>query len=295
MLTFSNGAPIVAAVVVTWNSATTIERTLTSLASQDGVRVDAIVVDNCSSDDTVARAAAHPSAPRIIRNTDNRGLAAANNQGLLAARHPWTLICNPDIDLQPDVVRELLAAAERHPRAGFLIPRLVNADGTLQTAVGDLPRLSEALLGRDRARRKRSLQGIWWDGWDHREERLVGHGQEACYLVRQDAVEQVGGQDERYWLDWEGLDWSARLAAADWEIWFCPTAEVMHTGGVSIRQAQARWIRSSHRAMYLYFSDRSPSSLRPVLGVLFAGRALTKLTVLALRGNAYSTGEESTP
>jgi GT2 family glycosyltransferase len=162
----------------------------------------------------------------------------------------------------------------------------LHPDGSLQTSAGDLPTLGDALLGRQIARRRSQpshTSGFWWDGWDHGEERPIGHGAEACYLVRAAALTAIGLQDEGYVLDWEGIDWSARAWAAGWEVWFCPTAEAVHAGGASVRQIPVRWVLRSHRGMYRYFKARRPAALRPALWLAFGARAAVKAVAVAAR------------
>jgi N-acetylglucosaminyl-diphospho-decaprenol L-rhamnosyltransferase len=157
----------------------------------------------------------------------------------------------------------------------------VHPDGSLQPGAGDLPTLREALAGRVAQHRRAATSGFWWDAWEHDQERRIGHGSEAAYLVRRAAITQMGSQDERYVLDWEGIEWSRRAARAGWQVWFCPDAEIVHVGGVSIRQAQVRWIVGTHRGMYHYFADgRSPLGRGAVAG-LIGGRAAAKLTAHA--------------
>jgi GT2 family glycosyltransferase len=280
---------LVSVIVVTWNSAATIVDLLDSLAAKPpDVSCEVLVVDNASGDETVQLASRHPTAPRVLVNRQNRGLAAANNQGMLAASGDYFLICNPDVVLQPGCVDALVACMARHPRAAFALARLLHPDGTLQRGVGDLPTIAEALRGRGSAHRRSETSGWWWDGWAHDEERQVGHGNEACYLVRRTAVSSIGLQDERYTLDWEGLDWSARAAASGWQVWFCPSAVAIHVGGVSIRQApRARWVMTTHRGMYRYFASRSPAALRPVLAGLVGARMIAKIALSAFQPRVY--------
>jgi GT2 family glycosyltransferase len=129
--------------------------------------------------------------------------------------------------------------------------------------------------------------GVWWDGWAHDEERVIGRGHEAGYLVRRRAVEEVGLQDERYRLDWEGVDWTARLRSAGWDVWLCPDAEAVHLGGSSIRQVPFRWIVSSHRGMYRYFADRHRRVARPFLALAIGSRAGLKLATAAVGWPLY--------
>ena len=271
--------PDLSVVIVTWNSARVVSGCIGSIRSTaGGPEPELIVVDNHSADDTLARVRAAAPGARIVANPDNRGLAAANNQGLAAAGGRHILICNPDVVFGPGAIAEMRAVMDRHPRAGWVVPRLVLEDGSPQTSAGDLPRLRDGLLGRQASRRRSEGRpgGFWWDGWAHDEERPIGRGHEAAYLVRREAVREVGPQDERYVLDWEGFDWTWRFRAAGWETWLAPGAEVCHLGGDSVRQVPLRWIASHHRGMYLYFADRMHPAWRPLLAAAFAARAAAK-------------------
>lgn len=272
--------PTLSVVIVTWNSSRVITECLASIDDDlAGNPVEVIVVDNASSDGTADQVAStHPSA-RVIRNSRNLGLAAGNNQGLQASTAAEILICNPDVTFRRGAIPEMRAVLRRHREAGWVVPRLVAADGTALTSAGDLPTLTDALLGRQAARHRRRgvTSGFWWDDWAHDEERQIGRGHEAAYLVRREAVDEVGLQDERYTLDWEGMDWSDRFRRAGWQTWLAPGSEVVHIGGDSVRQAQWRWIASHHRGMYLYFRDRMNPLWRPPLAVAFGLRAAAKL------------------
>ena len=284
--------PELSVVIVNWNAGGALARCLASLADHPpSVAHEVIVVDNASSDGSAqAVLAAHPSL-RLLANPTNRGLAAANNQGIVAARAPTLLISNPDVVYGPGALDALLDALRRHPKAAIVVPRLRYEDGSLHTSVGDLPTLGDALAGRQAQRRRHravAASGFWWDGWAHDEERRVGRGHEAAYLVARAAIEETGLQDERYFLDWEGIDWTGRMAALGWEVWFTPTAEVVHLGGVSIRQVPFRWIVRSHRGIYRYFATRHPW-WRPWLAPLLAARAAAKLAAAAV-SDVYERG-----
>ncbi len=278
----NNGMPDLSVVIVSWNSGDELLACLHSLENHPpAVSWEAIVVDNGSSDGSIARLRQQLPWVKVISNGHNRGLAAANNQGLVASQAPFVLISNPDVTYGPGSVDALVDVLARRERAAFAIANLRYGDGTLQSSVGSLPSLAEALLG---WRLSRYLPGqgssrTWWHGWNHEEERPVGHGAEACYLVRRSAIAEIGLQDERFVLDWEGVDWSARVHEAGWQIWFAPQAMVTHAGGTSLTQVTGRWIASSHLGMYRYFARRWPLPARPLLAALIAGRALVKLAV----------------
>ncbi len=280
-LTGEKSAVRVSVVIVTWNSRDTVLDCLAALRnSQSSVPWDAVVVDNASSDGTVD--AVRETAPwaQVIANSGNRGLPAANNQGIRATAGSLVLVANPDTAIRTGAIDALVELLERRPRAAFAVPRLLHPDGSLQVSAGDLPTLGEALRGRQAERRRRGRSGFWWDGWAHDEERQIGRGHEACYLVRRDAIDDFGLQDEAFFLDWEGIDWTARARARGWEVWFTPEAEVVHLGGTSIRQVPLRWIVNSHRGMYRYFAKRTSLVLRPFLAAIVAARGLMKVVAL---------------
>ena len=272
----------VAVVVVTWNSERHIGACLQSLDAQ-GADLDVVVVDNASSDQTLDVVAEVAPRARVLANATNVGLAAANNQGIEATTAPVVVLSNPDVTYRPGAVQALADALERHPRAAFAFARLLDPDGSVQTAAGDLPTLRQALVGRRHA----GDAGFWWHGWAHDEERRIGHGGEACYAVRREALADIGLQDPRYRLDWEGIDWAARAAEMGWEAWFCPAAEVVHVGGASLRQVPFRWIARSHAGMYRYFSRRRSPVARPAIAAVVGARALVKLALAAVGAARY--------
>jgi N-acetylglucosaminyl-diphospho-decaprenol L-rhamnosyltransferase len=275
--------PRIAIVVVTWNSRAVLGPCLDAIGEHPGpAPLEIVVVDNGSSDGTAELAREHPLAPRVIVNGSNRGLAAANNQGIEAATAPFVMIANPDTLVTEGAIAALLDVLERRPRACFAVPRLRYPDGRPQSSAGGLPSLADAVLGRQvSAALGRRDSGFWWDGWAHDEERRIGRGHEACYLVRRAAIDEFGLQDEGFGLDWEGIDWAARAAESGWEVWFTPAAEVIHVGGHSIRQARLRWIAGSHRGMYRYYAKRTTPVLRPLLAALIALRGGVKLLAAA--------------
>ena len=282
-------APHISVVIVTWNSRAVVLDCLDALAANPpSAPWEVVVVDNASTDGTPEAVREHAPSVRVIANDSNRGLPAANNQGIAATTGPLVLIANPDTAVGPGSVDALVELLDRRPQTAFAIPRLRYPDGGLQVSAGDLPSLREALRGRQAQRRQADGdQGFWWDGWAHDEERRIGRGHEACYLVRRSAIDEIGLQDEAYFLDWEGIDWAARATAFGWEVWFTPAAEVVHLGGTSIRQVPLRWIVGSHRGMYRYFAKRTSPALRPALAVVVTARGVAKAAAAAMGPAAY--------
>lgn len=120
---------LVSIVLVTWNSAPYLRRCLEGLRLQTHEPRELIVVDNGSTDDSVALVEA--DATRVIRNASNRGFSVAVNQALAVAEGTFVLLLNPDCYLQPDYVERLVRALESAGSAyGAATGLLIRASGT---------------------------------------------------------------------------------------------------------------------------------------------------------------------
>ena len=222
----------VSAVVVTYNALPWIERCLDSVRE-----VETVVVDNGSTDGTIELVRKRfPEA--VLLERENRGLAAGWNVGLAAAPAPrYYLFLNADAWLAGDALARLVAFADEHPRAAIVGPRLTNPDGSLQRSVRGYPtpwRLAtEYFFLRKLAPRSRFLNAFYAGGFDHEEVREAEFVMGACLLVRREAVDEVGGLDEGYFLFSEEVDWCFRFRRAGWQVLFYPGAECVHVGGAA--------------------------------------------------------------
>ena len=204
------------------------------LASVSGIPT--VVVDNGSSDGT--RELVRDRFPEVtLVPFENRGLAAGWNRGLLEVDAEFVLVLNADAWLVGEALDGLVAAAERHPRAAVIAPRLVNPDGSLQRSVRGFPTVwrlaTEYLFLRKLAPRSRAFNAFYGAGFAHDEERVVEWAMGACLLVRREALDDVGEFDERFFLFSEEVDWCRRAADRGWSVVFTPTAECVHVGGAA--------------------------------------------------------------
>jgi GT2 family glycosyltransferase len=114
-------------VLITWNSARYLRRCLEGIAAQTWPDVELIVVDNASSDDSLALVG---DRGRVLRNDTNRGFAAAVNQALAVARGEFVLLCNPDAFLTATYAERLIAALDAAgERFGAATGKLLRAGG----------------------------------------------------------------------------------------------------------------------------------------------------------------------
>ncbi len=260
-------------VIVTFNSAAHIEPCLQSLAQPGWER---IVVDNASFDDTVARAQ-KTTGTKVVANQENRGFAAAANQGAYAGQGPLLLFLNPDVTADPGAL-EALARAAQPPEIAAVGGRLLNSDGstqagfvvrrlpTLLTALAEVLLLNRLLPGNPWNRRYRCL------GMNLDIPALIEQPAGACLLVKRWAWETLGGFDERFYPLWyEDVDFCRRLRSRGWGIAYQPEAHFRHAGGHSLAsmqpgKQQLYWYQNLLRYFRKHHGRASVAALR--LGIL---------------------------
>ncbi len=246
-------SPLVSFIFVSFNTRDLTLRALEAVqnAAHD-LSVEIWVVDNASSDDSVAQIRARFPAVEIIESTENLGFGAANNLAMGRARGEYFLLINTDAFLETDALHELLSAAQHHPRAAVIAPRVLNEDGSRQKSVWPFPTPAHAWgenLGLNWFARRFSERLRNSHSPDDESEIPWAIG--ACLLVRRATYEQVGGFDARFWMYAEETDWQKTMREADWQIVFAPAAAVTHLGGAS-GAGNARVSEEFYRSMENY-------------------------------------------
>jgi hypothetical protein len=278
--------PDLEAVVVTYNALPHLERCLESLR-----RYGTIVVDHGSTDGTLELVRDRFPPVRLVQQ-ENRGLGAGWNRGLRETEAPFVLVLNSDAWLLDDAGGQLLAFAREHERAGFVAPRLLNPDGTLQPSVRAFPtpwRLAtEYLFLRKLAPRSKALNAFYGAGFSHDETREVDFAKAAAFLLRRAAFAEVGGFDEEFFLFSEETDWCYRARSKGWSSFFYPGAEVVHVGGASWRRESAtlhrEQVRGHLRFLAKHEGRRAADRARRVL---LAGLRLRSVLFRGERGAVY--------
>ncbi len=184
----------------------------------------------------------------IVRTGENLGFAGGNNVGLRYSQHHgagYVLLLNNDASLRSrDAVTTMITFMETHPDAGACGGRLFYPDGSAQASYGNFPSLSRAIaylfpvykLLPERLLRSLKRSNVVPD--DSISEPLpVDYPSGACFLVRQETVDDVGLLDERFFMYAEETDWCLRMMKQGWGRYYLPRAEIMHKYAGSFRQS----------------------------------------------------------
>jgi len=263
-----NDVPQVRVVVVTYSPGDYLDAFLRSLKGASSATYEVVLADNGSTDGSPQRAViAH--GVRMLEMGRNLGYGRAANAGAVGARSPFLLVTNPDIELQPGAVDELIEATARWPRGGTFGPAVLEPDGKLYPSARALPVVGHGI--------GHALMARVWPGnpWTRNyrredvavEERAAGWLSGSCLLIRREAFEQVGGFDPGYFMYFEDVDLGDRIGQAGWENVYVPTARAVHMGGTSTSRDAKRMLRAHHDSAYRYLARKYRPPLRWLIGL----------------------------
>ncbi|MFZ2058759.1 MAG: glycosyltransferase family 2 protein [Acidimicrobiales bacterium] len=268
----------VAAVVVNYNAGAALGECVASL-EREGVRT-VLVVDNGSTDDSLECLGAKNPGVNVLHTGRNLGFGGGVNLGARRAAGALLLVCNPDLVLQPGALGAMADRLAQDRSLGLVGPALVTPAGDLQSSGRAFPTLRrssvQAVLGvllptnaysrRYReANRARAGTGIvdWVTG--------------ACFLIRREAFDAVGGFDDRYFMYVEEVDLCWRLARAGWRTGYESSARVLHLAGVSTATVPYRMIAAHHLSLWRFARRTARGSERlllPLVAIGIAGRCV---------------------
>jgi GT2 family glycosyltransferase len=245
----------VAAIVVYFRTPVRLQECLRALRDQSHPVGEIVVVDNSSIIDGDQEPPALGTDWHWVPMRSNVGFAAACNEGARRTSAAYLLFVNPDVRLEPYACEALVSIAEGDRRRAVCGPRIYDVDGNVELSARSFPTLKTGVLGRasvaTRLLRRagatpRSI-AMALDEVPRRVEWVSG----ACMLVRRSAFDDVGGFDAGYWMYWEDADLCRRLAAANRQTWFVPSAVARHATGSSGKSAAS--VRAFHESAARYY------------------------------------------
>lgn len=243
----------IAAIVVTHESAATIDDCLSRLRNATGIG-QIRVVDNGSSDATLAIVQRHAAADarvRFIGNPDNPGFSVACNQGTHGSDAPWLAFVNPDCLVEPDSLTRLFAHAQVIDGPALLGADLADEtglrDGAARRHDPDFGRMLGTLFGTGSV----GSLDVPFDGTQslQRVDAISG----ALMLMPRALFDRIGGFDEGYRLHAEDLDLCRRARDAGAVVAVANDVRVVHVRGVSSRARPLFVEWHKHRGLARYF------------------------------------------
>lgn len=279
-------------IVVCWNDRAKITTALDSVFALPEVIADPgfahVVISDNGSEDGSREFLRERYGERvtIVENGANLGFAAACNRAFAKTAAPYEFLLNPDAELKPGALANIVAFMDAHPRCGIAGSRIYNYDGTIQESCGEFDTWAGAFL-RSSAWGDLPLFRRWANGAKLRDfhydtEERVDLAIGAALAIRRTLLAEIGPFDERFFLYHEEVDFAKRAADAGWETWFVPSSEAVHEGmgsakgqyNVEARKQKSRrkyWIK--HHGTLWYAALVVALTGRYLLYLLVAGGA----------------------
>ncbi|MEW5785465.1 MAG: glycosyltransferase family 2 protein [Bacillota bacterium] len=246
-------------IIVNWNGKEFLDRCLqTVFASNFREDFEVIVVDNCSSDNSVALIREKYPRVIVIANSDNVGFARGNNQAIRESRGAYLLLLNPDTEIEPDALQVMVDFMRGQPDCGMAGCRVLNPDGTLQLASRRaIPSIADAVFKLTGISRlfpyspRFSRYNLTYLPSDQVSPVDAVSG--SFLMARRETVDQIGLLDERFFMYGEDLDWCWRSRQAGYQNYYVPGTSIIHYQGQSSAKRPLRTAYYFYQAMSLFY------------------------------------------
>lgn len=280
----AQGQPVCDVVTVNYNAGAFLDRCVKAVYRSD-VPVLLSIVDNASVDNSIEQIKRLNSAQhqlKILNNTENVGFSKAVNQGARQGDAPYILLLNPDCEIHPHTIRNLLVEAKRCADMGILGALVFNEDGTEQRGCRRLePTFTRSMVTALRLGKYFQSVNLQYDDLPDAPISIDAVSGSAMLIAR-DTFDAINGMDEGYFLHVEDLDFCRRVREFGKKVYFTPNVSLFHHHGASSHNVPVRTEWHKHQGMLRYqskFQKPNQSAIRSGLtrGVIYLNFALSVL------------------
>ncbi|MEO7175222.1 MAG: glycosyltransferase [Saprospiraceae bacterium] len=245
-------------IIVSYNVKHFLVQCLESLyAASDGLELEIYVVDNHSSDDSVAMV--HEQFPKVnlIANQINPGFAIANNQAIKMAKGKYILLLNPDTFVGEDTLRVCFEFMQSRPKAGAIGVKMIDGAGHfLPESKRGFPSPWVSFcktIGLHRIFPKSPVfNGYYLGHLPIDETNHVDILSGAFMFLRSEVIDKVGLLDEKFFMYGEDIDLSYRITLAGFENFYLASTQIVHYKGESTRKGSFKYVRAFYQAMIIF-------------------------------------------
>lgn len=261
-------------IIISYNTSLLTANTIDSIyASSVRRKFEIIVVDNGSEDDSVELIRSKFGDVKLLQAQSNLGWAGGNNFGIRSCEGRYVLLLNSDTIVLPGAIEQCISFLDAHPEAGAVGGNLINKDFSHQASYCSFPNLLEEFLALTKlgilirksypAHKpvKRIVEVDWIPG--------------AFLMLRHQALMEVGGLDEAFFMYSDETDLQYRLHQAGWKVYYLPEVNTIHLGGQSSTSWRRR--RLVYRGRLLFAQKHYPGYYTFILRVWFILASSLKL------------------
>jgi GT2 family glycosyltransferase len=274
-------------VIVNYNVKYFLEQALRSvLKALHGIDAEVWVVDNNSSDGSVAMVEEKFPSVKLQANKENLGFAKANNQAMRLCSGEYILLLNPDTIVEEDTFAKCIQFMDAHAEAGALGVRMIDGTGRfLPESKRSLPTPAVSffkIFGFSALFPKSHLFGRYHLGFlaedqTHEVEVLSG----AFMLMRKSALDKVGLLDEDFFMYGEDIDLSYRIIKGGYKNYYFADTRIVHYKGESTKKGSLNYVRVFYKAMIIFakkhFSSQQAGLYTALIYLAIVFRAVLSL------------------
>jgi hypothetical protein len=209
--------PKVFILILNYNGASCISACLNSVFKIDYPNFEVVVVDNASTDGSLELVRRQFSRCHFIKNEANLGFSVGNNVGIrfaLERMADWVFLLNQDTIVEKDFLSRLLKAAHEEPQAGILSPVIMDAQNRIWFSGGKIDWWKMKTTHLRYIKRELPYESEFISG--------------CAMLAKSEVWKRVGLLDEDYFLYWEDVDLSFRVASAGFSLLVVPGSRIAH-------------------------------------------------------------------
>lgn len=253
--------------IVNWNTCAELEACLRSICEENAIRLETIVIDNASPDDSAEMVRREFPQIQLIENKANLGFAKAANQGIKSSQGRYVLLLNPDSEVQTGALSAIVHFGDQNPKVGIFGPKILYPDGSLQYSCRGFPTVAAGFFRNTILTKYFPHNSYIFDylmlGWDHCEPRDVDWVSGAALVARRELLEDIGMLDERFYMYCEDVDLARRSHDKNWRVTYFPGAVIVHACGKGSSKNPNRMIIEHQKSIFRYFRKHhggSPST-----------------------------------
>lgn len=205
-------------IIVNWNGEAYIRECLDSFAHQSAKDFEIILVDNCSTDNSVAFVRQHFPDVVLVELDQNYGFAGGNNRGYQYATGEYIALVNNDVVLCREWLARMTEALEADEQTGCCASKIIITGTDKIDSIGDI--FTSAFSG--------TKQGEFESAQNFQTSKPMHGACAAAAIYKRKIIEQVGFFDEDFFLNHEDTDLNMRIWLAGWKCLFVPEAIAYH-------------------------------------------------------------------
>jgi N-acetylglucosaminyl-diphospho-decaprenol L-rhamnosyltransferase len=245
-------------VLINYNGSIFLNECLNSIQKMTNhCHYEAIVVDNCSTDDSTKIIKDKFPSFQLICSQTNLGFGKANNLAVKYSQGKYLLFLNTDTILTENTVKILSDYLDRHEDVGAIGSRVVFEDSSYQLSAGKLPSIGIELIDKIRYALDRRWHSSISDFYSkqHSQVAEVGWVTGACLMMRRDLFDRIGGFDEKFFMYFEDKDLCKRVREAGFKVIYYPHTSIIHLLGGS-SQGVKKSVNTYYRDSQLYYYQK---------------------------------------